>query len=435
MNPTCFVARVLLAVLTLGCAGVVMGADDPRDHFTIGEQAYAGYVVQELSDTIIYKGTPDGPANSKHYRVLKNIEYAGMREDGMWRKGQEARTRGEYEDAAALFDQLAGGQHAWEQVYGAIAEGDCLELAKKYAAAADCFQKVVGLAPFDKDDATVPRPRQWVDACYRLGMALAEANKIPEATKVADGLSTYAQLNGALNSLGAEERANAIRSAMSATQNDSKNLDNYSSKVSFDAAVEPAVWFHYNIYLAGAWNAAQNPSNALNILNHMIAEPELAKHPADQSKVYLLRGLDNMTTDPTAALIDLLRIDILPYSSEDERCIARAAAGSLLLDQAAKIGEASKDERQIAYRKELLRTARLVLSAAADASTHIPEKDKAKALLDGMGPDEDVPAAPNAAPAPGGATSAAPDAPAAPAGGAAAPADAGASAPLKPVDP
>jgi len=420
MNPTCSIARVLLAVLTLGCAGVASGADDPRDHFTIGDQPYAGYVVQELSDTIIYKGTPDGQSTSKHYRILKSIEYAGMRQDGLWRKGQEARTRGEYEDAAALFDQLAGGQHSWEQVYGAIAEGDCLELAKKYAAAADCFQKVVGLAPFDKDDATVPRPRQWMDACYRLGMALAEANKIPEATKVADGLSTYGQLNGALNSLGAEERANAIRSAMSAAQNDSKDLDNYSSKVSFDAGEEPAVWFHYNIYLAGAWNAAQNPGNALNILNHMIDEPELAKHPADQSKVYLLRGLDNMTTDPTAALIDLLRIDILPYSSEDERCMARAAAGSLLLDQAAKIGDAPKDDRQAAYRKELLRTARLVLAAAADASTHIPEKDKAKALLDGMGADEDAPAAPPAAPTSGGAP---------------APADSGASTPLKPVDP
>ena len=420
MNPTFSIARVLLAVLTLGCAGVAVGADDPRDHFTIGDQPYAGYVVQELSDTIIYKGTPDGQSTSKHYRILKSIEYAGMRQDGLWRKGQEARTRGEYEDAAALFDQLAGGQHAWEQIYGAIAEGDCLELAKKYAAAADCFQKVVGLAPFDKDDATVPRPRQWMDACYRLGMALAEANKIPEATKVADGLSTYGQLNGALNSLGAEERANAIRSAMSAAQNDSKDLDNYSSKVSFDAGEEPAVWFHYNIYLAGAWNAAQNPGNALNILNHMIDEPELAKHPADQSKVYLLRGLDNMTTDPTAALIDLLRIDILPYSSEDERCMARAAAGSLLLDQAAKIGDAPKDDRQVAYRKELLRTARLVLAAAADASTHIPEKDKAKALLDGMGADEDAPAAPPAAPTSGGAP---------------APADSGASTPLKPVDP
>jgi hypothetical protein len=394
--------RMLLMAMaaTLGGAHAGLIAEDTRDHMKIADQSYAGYIDQEYSDTIVYRGTQGGTPITKKFRQLKFVDYYGMHQDGPWRKGIEARTRGNYDEAAALFDQVSTGPHAWEQVYGAMAEGDCLDLAKEYAAAAQSYQKVAGApALFTKDDAAMPRPRQWLDANYHVGMDLAQSDKGPDAQKIADGLSAYAQLNGSINSAGADSRANAIRAAVAMAQGDEKGFTNFISKVILDPDLEPDVWFHFNIYVANSWTTLKNTGNAIQVLRGMSSEPSLARHPANQAQIFLLQGLDLIPTDPTSALIDLLKIDVMPYSSDDQRLVARAAAGGLLIAAAAKIKDPVKDDHVLEFRKELLRTARLVLSSAADSSSHLPDKDKAKALLDAMGPDEDEPAPPAAAPA------------------------------------
>ncbi len=310
-------------------------AEDDRDHFTIGTQSYAVYVVSEGSEQIDFRASQQGNISHKPSRGLHGVVYAGMLTDGFYKKGKESQARGAYEEAADFFDQLLSGSKEWEQVYGALGEGDCLELAKKYKAAAEAFAKVVGKPDmFTTDDHTKPRHRLWLDACYREGVALAEAGDAAGAGKIADGLIAYSKLTNAVNPSGAENRAAGIQLAIATAAGDKSAFQTALVHANFRSSDEPDVWFHFNIYLAGAYLQLKQPSQALEVLQTMAGDDYLVRNPSRQAEVEVLEGSCLFASDPPGALVDLLKIDVMPFGSEDERCQARSEAGELMLGEA-----------------------------------------------------------------------------------------------------
>jgi hypothetical protein len=411
-RPLRLAPLALLGALALGGAGTASAQDD-RDRMTIGTQRYEVTVLSEGSQEISFRMSAQSSATiKKKTRDLRGpIIYAGMLTDGSYKKGKESQARGAYAEAADFFDQLVSGNREWEQVYGAMSEGDCLELAKKYTEAAACFDKVVGKPiRFTTDDDTNPRHRLWQDACYREGVALAEAGDAAGAGKIADGLLTYSKLTNSVNPSGAENRSAAIKAAIAAQAGDIAGLQNAMVHVNFQSSDDPDVWFHFNIFMAGADVALKKPSDALDILQAMAGDDYLVRNPSRKAEVEILQGDCLFSTDPQAALIDLLRIDAMPYGSEDQRCQACAEAGELLADQAATLKDAKQDT-QVSFHKELVRTARLLLQSAAGSTSASAFKAKAKGLLDQLGPDPDAPSAEpadKAKAAPGGDTDAPP---------------------------
>ena len=112
-----------------------------------------------------------------------------------------------------------------------------------------------------------------------------------------------------------------------------------------------------------------------------------------------------LESDKDSALVELLKLDVLPYGSPDQKCEARYNAGRLLWEKAQVIkanSDAMKDERKAAFVKETERAARFMVTAAADGPTTNPNIELATALLKSFGPDPDAvkpKTAPAAAPA------------------------------------
>lgn len=387
---------VIRLALALAClapfAPLAPGADGDKDRIS-GTKAIEGYVIREGSDEVLYKLHPSQPQPQKlKAKDVKRIEYAGMRSDGLWAKGQEAKARGNYGEAADRFEQLAAGAKEWEKVYGSLALGEALEMDQKFDAAAEAFGKVVGGAPFDKDDKAAPRHRLWLDAAYRHGVALARAGKGPESSKIADGLTAYGKLPGSINGSGAEARGNAVRAAAAASTKDWTKLREYSQKAILRSAEEPDVWFHFNIYVAQACLDAGQFKDAKRIIDTMIDDPALVANPARKSELEMMRGICLVETDPQAAVVELIKIDVLPYGSEDQKCQARFLAGKLLSAEAVKMKAEAKDDRRLDIARDTMRAARMMLSAAADSTSSISAKAQARTLLDELGPEDAKPA-------------------------------------------
>lgn len=377
--------------LALALAGATsLAAEDFRDHVILTNgQLMAVYVERETAETLYFRYSQGGGVVNKAMNQVRSIVYHGMVADGYYKKAKESQARGNYDDAADNFSQLAAGGKpgSWQEVYGDMGAGDCLELAKHYDAAAESFAKVVSQAPATKDDRAVPRPRLWIDACYREGVALAEAGKIQDAAKLADGLDTYSKLTNSVDSSGASSRASAIRAAVAAQAKDKDTLQDASGRVLLTSQDDPDVWFHWNIFLAGAYRSLGMISDATHVLDTMADDVYLVHNPSRLAEVVVLRGSCLIATDPQAALVDLITIDVLPYGSEDERCECRAQAGKLMLAQADKL-KSDTHETAVAFRHELLSTARLLLAAAASSTSTSSFKAEAKAALDALGPEE-----------------------------------------------
>ena len=388
-------AMATLAVLALARTAC---AEDNRDKvYFEGPNPFLCYVVNEGSEEITYRMSKEGQIQHKPTSKLRSVVYAAMVADGYYKKGKEEQTRGNYEDAADLFSQLAtsGKPGSFEEVYGDMGDGDCLELAKKYADAAACFKKIVDQAAFDKDDKVQPRHRLWLVACYREGVALAEAGKPADAKAIADGLAIYSKLPNCPRPFAVDHCAGAIRVAVDVASAKPDDIGNDMIQVGFKSSEDPDQWFHFNIFLATAYRDLKQPSKAVDILDTMTADDYLVRNPSRQAQIEVLRGSCLFDSDPEGALLALLKIDVMPYGSEDERCEARALAGQLMIGEADKIKD-TKDERQIDFKKELMRTARLLLNSAASSSSTSKFKAAAKAALDKLPKDEEA-AAPGAA--------------------------------------
>lgn len=384
---------LVLATGALASRPACAGDSDDKDHvFRKGAPPMAVYVESENVEFVNYR-TIKAQATPGRLRTsdLDHIDYAGM-DSGAWAKGVEARDGGNFETAAEYFDKLVtDGTREWEKVYGAFAEGECWELAGNYANAAKSFGVIAGgYAGNPASTPPIPAHRLWLDGKYRQGMALALAKSTPEATKIADELET---LGKKATVLGAEARANAIRSAMAAADGNLNNFVSFMKKVTFRAFDEREVWFHYKMFCAETLrNGFKKGKDAASIYREILSG--LGNDPARQAQCSLGLGLCLVDNDRQGALIELLKLDVLPYGSPDQKCEARFNAGQLLWAEAQSIKantDAMKDERKAQFVKDTERAARLIVTAALDGPAKNPNVALAKSLLASFGPDPDAP--------------------------------------------
>lgn len=374
-----------LAAIVFACPGFAADGDPAKDKVLLREGRPMEVLIEsEAGDKITYRTIAGGQVVEKRAREVLSIVYGGMTE-GEWKAGAEARAGGRYEEAADRFSGVAGGEREWQKVYGAMAAGECLELAGKPAGAAEEYAKVV---------AGFPKHRLWLDACYRQGMALALAKKDAEAGKIADELTAYGKKN---NLSPAEARAAAIRAAAAYVKNGAKDtkFEEHIRKAVLRASDEPDTWFHFNLWLAGAYRDANRGRDALRTIDAML--PALDGDPVRRAQALFIKGMSQIDSDPQGAIVELLKLDCIPYGTAAQLIEARATAGRLLIDQAKALrGENDARKKEIAG--ELEATARVVLSAAANAPGDHPAKAKAKELLDAVTP-KPPPPPPAAAPA------------------------------------
>ncbi len=358
---------LILAVATCTLAAVE-NPDKDRIIQKTGPSIEATEVVSETTESVSYKLTSNAQVAVKRSNLVARVDYAGMR-SGSYASGVSAMNRGAYDEAADRFHQAAQGEREWEKVYGAMAEGNALEQAKHYADAAKAFQTVV---------TGFPKHRLALDANYRLGMNQAWA-KDPAATKTADALTELSK--GPVGQT-AESRANAIRAAKAFTDGVNLKFEEYGKKTVFRPADDAEAWFHFNLWLADAYRQTNKGKDAARVIDAML--PTLDGDPARKAQAIGIKGLALIDSDPQAAIVELLKLDVLPFGSEELRCDARFNAGKLLLAEAKTLAanpDTAKDERKTAFVKELQRNARLVLKAAAESSTTQPSKAQAETLL------------------------------------------------------
>jgi hypothetical protein len=388
-----FCAAVLLLSVVL--PSVLSAADDKDIIFRKNGTRISGYVESENTQGVLYRtiksnsGAPATKANQLKINELDKIIYNGM-DSGPYGKAVSERDAGNYEVAAEFFNQaVLAGTREWEKVYGSIAEGESWELAKKYKEAAKAFQLVVdGFAGDPTTKPPVPSHRVWLDIKYRYGMALAQA-KDSAAVKVADELEAFGRKEG-LNA--AEARANAIRAALAVGENNANKFSEFMKKATVRALDEPEVWFHFKLYCAEALRVTfKKNKDAVSVYREILVG--LRDDPARQAQISLGLGITLMENDKQGALAELLKLDVLPFGSPDQKCEARYFAGRLLWDEAQAIknnAEAMKDERKALFVKETERAARLVTTAAADGPVNNPNVELAKSLLKSFGPDPDA---------------------------------------------
>jgi len=372
------------------------GADDRDRIARKNGTTIACYIESETTAGITYrtiKPTGDAPMSKPSLlklNELASITYVGM-DSGAWAKGQDERDAGNFEAAAEFFNQLSTtGTREWEKVYGSLAEGECWELSRKYSEAAKAFAVVVDSFAGDPMKK-LPAHRLWLDAKYRLGMAYAQG-KNPAADKIATELEELGKKEG----LGAAEaRANAIRAAKFAGETNLAKFNEFMKKATLRSFDEPEVWFHFKLFSAESLRQAfkkgkESASIYREILNG------LGDDPARQAQISLGLGLTLLENDKEGALVELLKLDVLPYGSPDQKCEARYNAGRLLWETAQAIkanAESMKDQRKQLFVTETERAARLVLTAATDGPPKNTNVDLAKALLASFGPDPDAPKA------------------------------------------
>jgi hypothetical protein len=414
-----------------GLSGSARASEDDRDIiYRKNGTKVTGYVASETTANIEYrtiridtsgKGVVPKP-NQMKLAEFDHVFYYGM-ESGAWKKGITEREAGNFETAAEFFNQLATtGSREWEKVYGSIAEGECWEMAHKYGDAAKAYGLVVsGFAGNPANNPPILPNRQWLDTKYHLGMAHAQNKDAANAGKVADELEAQGKKEGLS---AAESRAFAIRAAMAAAEGNVSKFTEFMKKSSIRAFEEKEVWFHFKLYCAETYRTVFKKSkDAVSIYREILNG--LGNDPARQAQIALGLGLTMAETDKQGALVELVKLDVMPYGSPDQKCEARYVAGRLLWDEAQAIKtnpEAMKDENRASFAKEMERSARLVISAAADGPAKNPNVELAKALLQSLGPDPEAPKeekkaeeAPKEAPAADAAPKPAPKTPAKPA--------------------
>jgi hypothetical protein len=359
------------------CLIGVLAAAEPADKDRIIQKnapvIEAAEVVSETTEAVTYKITPNAQPATKRSSAILRVEYAGM-EGGNYHAGIEALERGAYEEAADRFRLASQGEREWEKVYGSLAEGGAFEQAKRYADAAAAFKTVID---------GFPKHRLALDASYRAGMNLALAKDQANATKLADSLSEQAK---GLIGPPAESRANAIRAALALAGGNLAKVEEFARKVRLQPVDELDTWFHFNIWLAETFRKANKAKEAARTIDSII--PYLDGEPARKAQELGIKGLALIDSDPQGALVELIKLDVLPFGSEELRCEARYQAGRLLLAEAKTLAanpETAKDERKAAFVIEQRKAARLLLQASSDSLTTSPAKDQAKTLLGTLG--------------------------------------------------
>jgi hypothetical protein len=407
MTPRRTALLLLLAATGLS-AGVAAAADSDGKDLIYRKNSslpLPAYIESETATDISYRTLKGDNVALNHLKPIEvvRIVYSGM-EAGSWKRGEEEKAAGNYETAAERYNQVSAGMREWEKVYGSYAEGECWELAGKYADAAKAFAVVVnGFGGNPTGTPPVAASRLWLDAKYHLGMDYAQA-KNPEAVKVADELEA---LDKRSSVPAAASRAYAIRCAIAGEEGNLSKFTEFMRKNTFRVFDELEVWFHFKMYCAEELRGAlKKPKDAVAIYREMESQITPAQ-PERLAQVSLGLGLClKEGGDKDNALLQLLKLDVLPYGSPDQKCVARFHAAQLIWEQAqtmktlpdlAKPANAPK----AAFIKEQERAARVIAAAAADGPAKNPATAQAIAMVKEFGPDPDapkeVPKAPGAA--------------------------------------
>jgi hypothetical protein len=389
-------ALLLLFVATGFSVGAAVAADsDGKDliYRKSSSLALPAYVESETATDIAYRTLKGDNVALNHLKPneVVRIVYAGM-EAGSWKRGEEEKAAGNYETAAERFNQVSAGMREWEKSYGSYAEGECWELAGKFADAAKAFAVVVnGFSGNPTGTPPVAAHRLWLDAKYHMGMDYA-LSKNPDAVKVADELEA---LDKKSSVPAAASRAYAIRCAIAGGEGNVAKFTEFMRKNTFRVFDEQEVWFHFRMYCAEALRGPlKKPKDAVAIFREMELQITPAQ-PERLAQVSLGLGLClKEGGDKDNALLQLLKLDVLPYGSPDQKCVARFNAAQLIWEQAQTmktLPDLAKDPKKAAFVKEQERVARVIAAAAADGPAKNPVTAQAIAMVKEFGPDPDAP--------------------------------------------
>jgi tetratricopeptide (TPR) repeat protein len=353
---------VLVSVLC--CCAVLLGAQE-RDRLILKGQAFNAFVDRETTEGIEYRvSAKQTRVSTKRWSEVVDIIYAGM-ESGYYQSGMDFMAAGRYEEAAQRFQALASSAtREWEGAYGYLRLGEAWDLAGAYEEAAAAFGTLC---------ATYPEHRFWMDAKYRQGIALAQAGKDAEAKACMDDLKEY-RANNPNSGRGPELRSSAIETVIAAVGGDVRGAKGLARKVAFRPS-DGDTWFHWGTFWAGWLRAQGEFRDAAREYERML--PQLAGDPAKQAKVSLGFGIC-LANDgqKEAALLELLKLDALPYGSPEERCEAQYWAGRLMWETGSEKKD-DPDAKVNEFANQKLKSARALLAAAASSISDSPAKQLA----------------------------------------------------------
>lgn len=381
----------LRPLLLFFLAVAALTAVETRDLITLkaNDQKKWAFIDSELTDRLVIRDAAQSTPKELPLREVRSWEYAEMKE-GYWPQALEALNAGRYAIAAETFNQVATtGTREWQKVYGAFQEGVCWDLAGDYPKSAEAFARAAGVKPGH---------RLALDAQYRQGFAQARAKQDAAATKMAETLAELAKKDRVV---AADHRANAIRAVLAFNAGNGEQLKKLGRLANFTMRDDPEAYMQFGTFFAGALRQLKLTREAEVEYKRLLGTPELDASQRVPLQLGFAKVL--MESDKPSALVELLRIDALPFGSIDDKCEVRYLAGTLLAAEV-KTGKATPPSDQAA--KDWLagqeRTARLLLSAAAASTSDSPCKASAAKELAGLGADPDAvkPAAPVTPPAP-----------------------------------
>lgn len=375
-KPTMLLPRAL-CVLMLGC--VALAAADQRDTIIMraNNQRQLAIIDSERVGMLITRATPNSQPRELRLSDIASWTYREM-SDGYWPQAVQARDQGRLAIAADMFNALATtGEREWMKVYGAYNEGVCWELMGDWTKAAEAFGRAA---------AVEPAHRLAIDAQYRQGFAFARLKNDAEAKRIAAELDAIATKD---RNKSAEARSRAIKATLAFNSGQAEDL-----KREGRAAVFPRedieVGIQFGNFFADALRQLGQLREARGEYERLLAFRELDA----ASRVPLQLGFAKTLLDEgdtSSALVELLRIDALPYGTVDQKCEVRYLAGKLLAADVV----AAKADKTTALSDALRaqeRTARLLLNAAANSSSGLTARSAARTELDALGPDPDAPA-------------------------------------------
>ena len=371
----------LRPLLLLSLVVVAMTAAETRDLIILkaNDQKKLAFIDGELADKLIIRVSAQSKPSEQPLRDVRSWEYIEMK-DGFWPQAVEALNAGRYAVAADTFNQVAtSGAKEWQKVYGAYYEGASWEAAGDYVKAAEAFGRAASVNPLH---------RLTLDAKYRQGFAQARAKQDADATKVADALAEMAKKDRVV---AADLRANAIRAVLAFNAGNGEQMKKLGRLANFNIRDDPEAYVQFGTFFADALRQLKMGRDAEIEYKRMLSTPEL--DPSQKVPLQLGYAKVLMDSDKGSALVELLRIDALPYGSIDAKCEVRYLAG-LLLAAEVKAGRATPPGEQAA--KDWLavqeRQARMLLAAAAASTSELPAKAAATTELEALGPEGGEPA-------------------------------------------
>ena len=375
MSRLICLAIAILALFSLGLSSAA--AVEGRDRIVLRGNAFPAIIERETRDGIEYRITPSQTTvQTRRWSEVVEIIYSGM-DGGNYLAGTQAMNAGRYEEAAIRFNDLAtSASREWEGAYGYYRQGEAWEQAGGYQQAADAFGSLA---------AAYPEHRFWTDALYRQGINLARTQN-PEAQGVIDALLNFRVGNPAVGR-GPEFRANAIKAVMVAQAgkvSDARRLANSVALTPRDGDT----WFHWGSFWASFLYDQGEFRDAAQQYQRMLSQVD--DNPAQRAQLSLGLGvsLAQGGGDKASALMELLKLDTLPYGSSAQRCEAQYWAGRLLVEEG-QANRDNEDDRIASFAKVQYERGMVLLAAAAGSISDHPSKLQAQRLVEELTPKEE----------------------------------------------